>query len=70
MQEYKITKMIMLTELSIYSSPKKNTHTHTHTHTYIYTYIHMHFYLRMMQRTDSLEKTLLLGKIEGRRRRG
>ena len=23
-----------------------------------------------MQRTDSLEKTLLLGKIEGRRRRG
>ena len=24
----------------------------------------------MMQRTDSLEKTLILGKIEGRRRRG
>ena len=24
----------------------------------------------MMQRTDSLEKTLKLGKIEGRRRRG
>ena len=24
----------------------------------------------MMQRTDSLEKTLMLGKIEGRRRRG
>ena len=24
----------------------------------------------LMQRTDSLEKTLLLGKIEGRRRRG
>ena len=24
----------------------------------------------MMQRTDSLEKTLLLGKTEGRRRRG
>ena len=23
-----------------------------------------------MQRTDSLEKTLMLGKIEGRRRRG
>ena len=23
-----------------------------------------------MQRTDSLEKTLILGKIEGRRRRG
>jgi len=25
---------------------------------------------RLMQRTDSLEKTLILGKIEGRRRRG
>ena len=25
---------------------------------------------RLMQRTDSLEKTLMLGKIEGRRRRG
>ena len=24
----------------------------------------------MMQRTDSFEKTLMLGKIEGRRRRG
>ena len=24
----------------------------------------------LMQRTDSLEKTLMLGKIEGRRRRG
>ena len=24
----------------------------------------------LVQRTDSLEKTLLLGKIEGRRRRG
>ena len=24
----------------------------------------------MMQRTDSLEKTLMLGKIEGKRRRG
>ena len=24
----------------------------------------------MMQRTDSLEKTLMLGKIEGRRKRG
>ena len=24
----------------------------------------------LMQRTDSLEKTLILGKIEGRRRRG
>ena len=26
--------------------------------------------LNLMQRTDSLEKTLMLGKIEGRRRRG
>ena len=25
---------------------------------------------RLMQRTDSFEKTLMLGKIEGRRRRG
>ena len=25
---------------------------------------------RLMQRTDSLEKTLILGKIEGRRRKG
>ena len=24
----------------------------------------------LMQRTDSMEKTLMLGKIEGRRRRG
>ena len=24
----------------------------------------------LMQRTDSLEKTLMMGKIEGRRRRG
>ena len=27
-------------------------------------------YFGQMQRTDSLEKTLMLGKIEGRRRRG
>ena len=26
--------------------------------------------LKLMQRTDSFEKTLMLGKIEGRRRRG
>ena len=25
---------------------------------------------QLMQRTDSLEKTLMLGKVEGRRRRG
>ena len=28
------------------------------------------YFGHMMQRTDSLEKTLMLGKIEGRRRRG
>ena len=27
-------------------------------------------YFDLMQRTESLEKTLMLGKIEGRRRRG
>ena len=27
-------------------------------------------YLQLMQRTDPLEKILMLGKIEGRRRRG
>ena len=30
----------------------------------------MLYFGHLMQRTDSLEKTLLLGKIEGRRRRG
>ena len=29
----------------------------------------LHFFGHLMQRTDSLEKTLILGKIEGRRRR-
>ena len=28
------------------------------------------YFLHLMQRADSLEKTLMLGKIEGRRRRG
>jgi len=28
------------------------------------------YFDHLMQRTDSLEKTLLLGKIEGRRKRG
>ena len=28
------------------------------------------FFSYLMRRTDSLEKTLMLGKIEGRRRRG
>ena len=30
----------------------------------------LHYLGHLMQRTDSLEKTLMLGKIEGRRRRG
>ena len=34
-----------------------------------YTYMYIYFG-HLMQRTDSLEKTLMLGKIEGRRRRG
>ena len=30
----------------------------------------LHYFGHMMRRTDSLEKTLMLGKIEGGRRRG
>ena len=30
----------------------------------------LQYFGHLMQKTDSLEKTLLLGKIEGRRRRG
>ena len=30
----------------------------------------LHYFGHLMQRNDSLEKTLMLGKIEGRRRRG
>ena len=30
----------------------------------------LQYFGRLMRRTDSLEKTLLLGKIEGKRRRG
>ena len=30
----------------------------------------LQYFSYLMQRTDSLEKTLMLGKIEGRRRRG
>ena len=30
----------------------------------------LHNFGHLIQRTDSLEKTLMLGKIEGRRRRG
>ena len=30
----------------------------------------LHYFGHLMQRTDSFEKSLMLGKIEGRRRRG
>ena len=30
----------------------------------------LHYFAHLMQRANSLEKTLMLGKIEGRRRRG
>ena len=30
----------------------------------------LQYFVHLMQRTDSLEKTLMLGKIEGRRRMG
>ena len=30
----------------------------------------LQYFGHLMQRTDSLEKTLMLGKIEGRRKRG
>ena len=32
--------------------------------------LRLHYFGHLMQRTDSLEKTLMLGKIEGGRRRG
>ena len=32
--------------------------------------LRLQYFGRLMQRTDSFEKTLMLGKIEGRRRRG
>ena len=32
--------------------------------------LELHYFGCLMQRTDSVEKTLKLGKIEGRRRRG
>ena len=32
--------------------------------------LELQYFGYLMQRTDSLEKTLMLGKIEGRRRRG
>ena len=30
----------------------------------------LYYFVHLMRRTDSFEKTLMLGKIEGRRRRG
>ena len=32
--------------------------------------LNLQYFVHLMGRTDSLEKTLILGKIEGRRRRG
>ena len=32
--------------------------------------VKLQYFGHLMQRTDSLEKTLMLGNIEGRRRRG
>jgi len=32
--------------------------------------LNLQYFGHLMQRADSLEKTLMLGKIEGRRRRG
>ena len=32
--------------------------------------LNLQYFGHLMQRTDSLEKTLILGKMEGRRRRG
>ena len=32
--------------------------------------LRLQYFGHLMQKTDSLEKTLMLGKIEGRRRRG
>ena len=32
--------------------------------------VKLQYFAHLMRRTDSLEKTLMLGKIEGRRRRG
>ena len=32
--------------------------------------LNLHYFGHLMQKTDLLEKTLMLGKIEGRRRRG
>ena len=60
----------------MYSTVVSHTHTHTHTHTPEYSLeglmlkLKLQYFGHLMQRTDSLEKTLILGKVEGRRRRG
>ena len=37
---------------------------------YVSAFLYFQYFGHLMQRTDSLKKTLMLGKIEGRRRRG
>ena len=37
---------------------------------YVYKVLNFQYFAYLMQTTDSLEKSLMLGKIEGRRRRG
>ena len=32
--------------------------------------LNLQYFVHLIQRTDSLEKTLMLGKIEGRRKKG
>ena len=44
-------------------------YTHTHTHAFE-GYYHQQYDNHLIQRADSVEKTLILGKIEGKRRRG
>ena len=49
------------------------THVHTphkHTHTTMMLKLKLQYFGHLMRRTDSLEKTLMLGTIEGGRRRG
>ena len=60
----------------MYSTVVSHTHTHTPTHTPEYSLeglmlkLKLQYFGHLMQRTDSLEKTVMLGKVEGRRRRG
>ena len=41
-----------------------------YTQTYVYMMLKLQYFGHLMRRGSSLEKTLVLGKIEGRRRRG